>query len=170
MALTRARPVYGSPQGREALQGVLTAALSQAREPARLTADAVKMRAEMARHKPPGGPFDIKRGPGGLIDLEFAVHTLQLRHRIGLDPHLEVALAELAAAGLVGEDIDPALRLLTRMLVMFRLVSPTSAEPPQATRPLVAAACGLPDWDALLAAHDEARAKIAALWHRVGSN
>ena len=40
---------------------------------------------------------------------------------------------------------------------MFRLVSPSSAEPPDATRPLVARACGLPDWDALLAAHDEAR-------------
>ena len=26
----------------------------------------------MARHKPPAGPLDIKLGPGGLVDLEFA--------------------------------------------------------------------------------------------------
>jgi glutamate-ammonia-ligase adenylyltransferase len=167
MALTRARPVYGSAAGRAALQQVVTQTLSQERDPAKLVRDAVTMRAEMAAHKKPSGPFDIKRGPGGLVDLEFAVHTLQLRHRIGLHPHLEVALADLAAAGRVGEDIDPALRLLARMLFMFRLVSPDSAEPPAATRPLVAAACGLPDWEALLAAHDQARAKIAALWKRV---
>ena len=47
--------------------------------PAKLVADAVAMRAEMDRHKPPSGPFDIKLGAGGLVDLEFAVHTLQLR-------------------------------------------------------------------------------------------
>jgi glutamate-ammonia-ligase adenylyltransferase len=33
---------------------------------------------DMARHKPPAGPLDIKLGAGGLVDLEFAVHTLQL--------------------------------------------------------------------------------------------
>ena len=49
----------------------------------------------------PSGPFDIKRGEGGLIDLEFAVHLLQLRHGIGLHPHLEDALAAFSAAGLV---------------------------------------------------------------------
>ena len=31
---------------------------------------------EIARHKPPKGPFDIKLVAGGLVDLEFAVHTL----------------------------------------------------------------------------------------------
>jgi glutamate-ammonia-ligase adenylyltransferase len=92
---------------------------------------------------------------------------LQLRHGIGLDPHLEVALAALHEAGLVEAEIDPALRLLTSILVMFRLVSPNSAEPPEATRLVVARACGLPDWEALLAAHDAARQRVSALWARV---
>jgi glutamate-ammonia-ligase adenylyltransferase len=127
------------------------------------------MRAEIGAHKPPRGPFDIKHGPGGLIDLEFAVQTLQLRHRSGLHPRLEIALAELAEADLVSHDVDPALRLLTRMLVMFRLVSPSTLEPPEATRPLVARACGLADWDELLAAHDRARQSISALWQAVGA-
>ena len=35
------------------------------------------------------GPLDIKLGPGGLVDLEFAVHVLQLTRRAGLDPRLE---------------------------------------------------------------------------------
>jgi glutamate-ammonia-ligase adenylyltransferase len=169
MALTRARPVFGSGEGRAALQSVIDKTLARPRDPDRLAADAVAMRAEMAAHKAPRGRFDIKLGPGGLVDLEFAVHTLQLKHNIGLHPHLEDALEELAAAGLVSDGIDPALRLLTRMLVMFRLVSPTSDEPPDETKPLVAAACGLPDWNALLAAQDEARQRVAELWRRVAS-
>jgi glutamate-ammonia-ligase adenylyltransferase len=55
------------------------------------------------------------------------------------------------------------------MLVMFRLVSPSADEPPAPTRPLVARACGLPDWKALLAAHDEARQRVSALWARVAA-
>lgn len=167
MALTRARPVYGSAAARAELKTVVDATLTQKRDCARLIADAVAMRRDMAAHKPPRGPFDIKLGEGGLVDLEFAVHTLQLCHHIGLDPHLEIALAALHEAGLVSAEIDPALRLLTRILVMFRLVSPGSSEPPEATRPLVAQACGYPDWNALLAAHDAARQRIKALWRDV---
>ncbi len=169
MALTRARPVFGSAEGRAGLQAVIDSTLSKRRDPARLVADAVTMRSEMASHKAPRGRFDIKLGAGGLVDLEFAVHTLQLKHNIGLHPHLEDALEELVAAGLVSDEIDPALRLLTRMLVMFRLVSPDSDEPPDETKPLVAAACGLGDWNALLAAHDAARQRVAQLWRRVAS-
>jgi glutamate-ammonia-ligase adenylyltransferase len=167
MALLRARPVYGSPEARTALWEVIQETLRTARDGDALVADIVRMRGDIARHKAPSGPFDVKLGPGGLVDLEFAVHTLQLRHGIGLDPHLEVALAALRDAGLVEAEIDPALRLLTSILVMFRLVSPSSAEPPEATRPLVARACGLPDWDALLAAHGAARQRVLALWARV---
>ncbi|HEX9933193.1 MAG TPA: glutamine-synthetase adenylyltransferase, partial [Allosphingosinicella sp.] len=167
MALTRARPVYGSATARAALRETILGALRKSRDPQALVADAVKMRADIALHKPASGPLDVKLVSGGLVDLEFAVHTLQLRHGIGLDPHLEVALAELAGAGLVSEEIDPALRLLTRMLVMFRLVAPGSEPPPPATRPLVAEACGRADWDALLAAADEARQRVSALWREV---
>jgi len=169
MALTRARPLFGSPESQAALRRVVEETLSRPRDPAALVADAVRMRSDMNAHRPPAGPFDLKLGPGGLVDLEFAVHVLQLRHRIGLHPHLEVALAALEAAGLVSAEIDPALRLLTRMLVVFRLVSPASTEPPAATLPLVAAACGHGDWNALLAAHDLARQRVSALWRQVAS-
>ncbi|HEV2817762.1 MAG TPA: bifunctional [glutamine synthetase] adenylyltransferase/[glutamine synthetase]-adenylyl-L-tyrosine phosphorylase [Allosphingosinicella sp.] len=167
MALTRARPVYGSAQGRAALAGIVRDVLRQARDPARLAADAARMRADMRAHNPPGGPFDIKRGEGGLIDLEFAVHVLQLRHGIGLHPHLEDALADLEAAGLVDARIDPALRLLTRILVILRLVSPSSAAPPEPSRPLVARACGFEDWHRMIVAHDAARETVRAFWAEV---
>jgi glutamate-ammonia-ligase adenylyltransferase len=164
MALLRAGRSAGGRAGGAPPQAVVGETLRRPRDPVRLIAEVTRMRAEIAAHKPPSSRFDIKLGPGGLVDLEFAVHTLQLRHGIGLDPHLEMALAELQAAGLVPADIDPALRLLTGMLVMFRLVSPNSAEPPEATRSLVAHACGCADWNALLAAHDAARQRVSDFW------
>jgi glutamate-ammonia-ligase adenylyltransferase len=121
----------------------------------------------MARHKAPSGPLDIKLGPGGLVDLEFAVHTLQLVHGAGLDPRLEFAIAGLASAGLIDPGFDPDLRLLSRMLVVMRLVAPGSNEPPERSRPLVASLCGHENWDALLAAHAAARHRIAELWSEV---
>ena len=45
--------------------------------------------------------LDVKLGPGGLVDLEFAVHVLQLTRHVGLDPRLEVALEALADDDLV---------------------------------------------------------------------
>ena len=169
MALTRGRPVYGSPESKVALEQVIRETLASPRDAAKITGDAAAMRAEMAAHKPVKGPFDIKLGSGGLVDLEFAVHTLQLRHGVGLHPRLEDALADLVAAGLVTKDIDPALRLLTRILVTLRLVSPSSAEPPAASRVLVAKACGFDDWESLLAAHDAARQRVGGLWREVAS-
>jgi glutamate-ammonia-ligase adenylyltransferase len=127
------------------------------------------MRSEMAAHKPPSGPFDIKLGAGGLVDLEFAVQVLQLKHGTALNPRLDQAVAELAAAGLAPTGIEDAHRLLTRMLVTFRLVSPDSAEPPPASHMLVARACGHESWDDLLAAHDEARHSILTFWRDVAA-
>ena len=110
---------------RESLRELICAILQQTRDPAKIRADAAKMRADMARHKPPAGPLDVKLGPGGLVDLEFAVHTLQLMHGEGLDPRLEVAIAELAEAGPDRRGAStPDLRLLSRILVVMRLVAP----------------------------------------------
>ena len=68
-----------------------------ARIAAKVAADAAKMRAEMERHKPPRSALDVKLGPGGLVDLEFAVHVLQLTTACRARPRLEVALEQLAA-------------------------------------------------------------------------
>jgi glutamate-ammonia-ligase adenylyltransferase len=136
----------------------------------KVLADAAAMRTEMARHKAPSGPLDVKLGPGGLVDLEFTVHVLQLTSGIGLDPRLEVALAELASAGLVDAEADPDLRLLSRFLVVLRLVAPgMPAELPATSRALVASLCGQADWDALMAALGTARGRISERWERTRS-
>ncbi len=167
MALCRARPLTGSEPARAKVRELVRAILRSERDTAKIRADAAEMREEIARHKPPSGPLDIKLGPGGLVDLEFAVHTLQLTSRIGLDPRLEVALAELVEQGLIDEGTDPDLRLLSRMLVVLRLVGSKGMEPAEQSQGLVAMLCGYEDWPSLLAAVDEARQRIAARWAAV---
>jgi len=167
MALCRARPLTGTDAARAKVRALICSILETPNDPARIRADAVSMREEMARHKPPAGPLDIKLGPGGLVDLEFTVHTLQLTTHVGLDPRLEVALAALVEDGLIDDGTDPDLRLLSRMLVVLRLVGGKAMEPAEQSRALVASLCGFDDWPSLLAAVDQARQRIAARWDKV---
>jgi glutamate-ammonia-ligase adenylyltransferase len=164
MALCRARPIFGSPGKRSRIREAILSILTARENPEKIRTDASNMRADMARHKRPSGPLDIKLGPGGLVDLEFAVHTLQLTSGRGLDTRLEYAIAGLAEHGLMDASYDADLRLLSRMLVVMRLVAPDGKEPPEKSRALVAALCGHDRWNSLLAAHDEARQRIATLW------
>ena len=167
MALCRARPLTGSSAAQAKVCDLVKSILATPRDAAKTRADATAMRAEIARHKPPAGALDIKLGSGGLVDLEFAVHTLQLVHRVGLDPGLEVALAALVAAGHIDAGADPDLRLLSRVLVVLRLVAAEGMEPAAASQALVATLCLQPDWATLLAAVDAARQRIAARWAAV---
>ncbi len=167
MALCRARPVFGSAAARTQAADLVAEILRRPREAAKVAADAAKMRADIARHKVSAGAHDVKLGPGGLVDLEFAVHVLQLTRHVGLDPGLDGAVQQLAEAGLLDTSIVQAQRLLTRMLVMMRLVSPEGNEPIPETWELVAAVCGAPDAKQLLAEHDSARQSIAALWQGI---
>ena len=168
MALCRARPLTGSDAARGRVEALLKAVLAGPRDAAKVRADAAAMRADIARHKPPAGPLDVKLGPGGLVDLEFAVHTLQLTTGIGLDPRLEVAIAALVEAGRIDDRADPDLRLLSRLLVVMRLVAPVEQmEPPPTTQARIADLCGHADWDGLLEAVAAARQRVEERWNRV---
>jgi glutamate-ammonia-ligase adenylyltransferase len=167
MALARARPVFGSNQARERAAALIAEILNRPADAQAVVTDAVKMRDEIARHKPPSGPLDVKLGPGGLIDLEFSVHVLQLANKAGLHPRLETAVSELVADGLIDAKIVLAQRLLTQMLVTIRLVAPETTTPSDESCELMAKACGSDSWNALLARHDEARQSVSALWKRV---
>jgi len=164
LALTRARPVFGSGAARAALGAILTETLERPRDFEELARQAVKMRGDIARHKPPAGDLDVKLVPGGLVDLEFLIHITQFRHNMAFDPDLRAALEQLVAAGHLPAELVGAHDLITRFLIVSRLVSPRSTEPPQATRPLVARACGVESWDALLESYAQARQRVADAW------
>ena len=169
MALTRARPIFGSSGARAALEKVIAETLHREQDPEKLRGDAVKMREDIARHKPPAGPLDVKLVGGGLVDAEFVVHVLQLQHHIGFTPRLRAAATALAEAGLLDPAVTGAHELLTRMLVTLRLVSPGAGEPPESSRGLMARACGYESWEALVKAYDTARTLIASEWKRVSA-
>ena len=164
MALARARPVYGSKLARQAVAKTIREVLGASRDPEKLRADVLEMRATMAAHKPAQGPLDVKLARGGLVDLEFVVHYLQLRDHLGLDPDLGWAVKALAEAGLVPSALVPAQEALTRFLVAARLLAPDSQVPPPAAREALARASSCGDWDELMAGLADARAAVAAAW------
>jgi [glutamine synthetase] adenylyltransferase / [glutamine synthetase]-adenylyl-L-tyrosine phosphorylase len=167
MALTRARVIYGSAEARALTEAVIESVLKKARDRNSLACDVVTMRTEMAAHKPPVGPLDVKLASGGLVDLEFAVHFHQLASSIGLNPHLPTAIAALAEAGLVDPALGAAHDLLTRLIVTLRLVSPGMDAPSAATQSVVTRACGASDWDDLLARVAAARQCVTSHWQAV---
>lgn len=164
MALTRARPLFATLADKAELERIIGAVLCRPRDRDTLRADLLKMRGEMASHKPPKGPLDVKLARGGLVDLEFLAHFLQLRDHVGLVPRLGEALDALAGAGLVAPALRDAHDLLTRLLVVVRLMAPDGAYPPEASRGIVARACGFGDWGDLLEAVTVARQAVAAAW------
>jgi glutamate-ammonia-ligase adenylyltransferase len=169
MALTRARPLFGSAAACGALQGVIDEVLARPRDRGPLLDDIVRMRGEMATHKPPSGPLDVKLIDGGLVDCEFAIHATQLAHATGVDPRLNVALRRLIAAGLAPAAAADAMDLMGRMLVTLRLMAPDGDPADGETRARSAHVCGRAEggWDGLMAAYADARAVIGAWWAAV---
>ena len=172
MALARARVVYGSAAAREAVAAVIGpvlagTALTHPRDAATLRRDVLEMRERMAAHKLPKGPLDAKLLRGGLVDVEFLIHYLQLREGIAFNPDLGTALEELVAAGLLPETMREAFAFLSRLLVAARLLAPDGAVPPQAACEALARACACDGWEAVMARLAGARADVRAAWAAV---
>lgn len=165
MALCRARVLYGSPTARAQLDELVHDVLATPRDRATLKTDVLEMRARMAQHKPPKGPLDVKLARGGLVDLEFLVHTAQLAHGAGLAPQLDSAINALAQDGFLPVSLGDANAVLTRFLVAARLLAPDSQVPNDAARLALVQSCGYEDWDALMAGLMAARHSVAQAWH-----
>jgi len=168
MALCRARVLFGSAPCRKDLVKIISSALLKPREAGKLQHDVLDMRATMAGHKPSRGLLDVKLARGGLVDLEFVTHYLQLGHGAqlsgGLTPFLNDALTVLAAAGLVPDALRDAHDTLSRVLVAMRLLAPDIQSPPPAARAALARSCGYADWAELQAGIAAARASVASAW------
>lgn len=164
MALTRARVLFGSKAARTAVDEIITEVLTTSREPAKLHADVTDMRKEMAAHKPPKGELDVKLLPGGLVDLEFIVHALQLEQHVALHPQLGKAVDGLIAASHLPPDFAAAYALLGRLLVMVRLVAPDCDTPSEAAQVLIAKSLGHDHWDGLMASIRDYRGVVTAQW------
>ena len=80
MALTRARCLAGPSELADKVKAQIAEILTRPRDLRQLCADVTDMRAKIIDHQKPAGPFDIRRGAGGLVDIEFVCQTLQLAH------------------------------------------------------------------------------------------
>ena len=160
LALTRARVGWASSPGvfTEATRAILDA-LRRPRDAAHAARDVREMRALMLRERPPGGPWDLKLTPGGLVDIEFAVQALQIAHAAHGGPlrtSTDAALEEMATAGLadagVLETLRRAFRLQSSLNQLLKLALPEGADPahePEGFRTLLAKAGGCTDFRAL---------------------
>src|SRR3546814_13021742 len=98
------------------------------------------MRDKMAAHKPPKGALDVKNGPGGLVDLEFAMQVTQLASGRCHDPHIPSALACLTSSGLAPAGVAAAHHLLAGILVLLSSTQSEAApSTPAARQPGVSA-------------------------------
>ncbi|QDY76467.1 bifunctional [glutamine synthetase] adenylyltransferase/[glutamine synthetase]-adenylyl-L-tyrosine phosphorylase [Streptomyces qinzhouensis] len=132
-ALLKARAVAGDPLLGEEYIEALSPMVWQAAERDNFVADVQKMRRRVIDNIPAAEvDRELKLGPGGLRDVEFAVQLLQLVHGRS-DPTLRsgstlAALQALAAGGYVGRidaaQLDDAYRFLRAMehrIQLFRL-------------------------------------------------
>lgn len=167
MALTRARLLFGSDTACGEVQGIITDVLNSGRDVEKTRTEIADMRKDMAAHKPPKGELDVKLLPGGLVDMEFIIHMLQLTRHEGLVPQLGPAIDMLVRAGHVPADFAQAYALLGRLLVMVRLVAPDCDVPPVAAQSLIAQGLGYADWNALTAAIRDYRGVVTTEWERL---
>jgi glutamate-ammonia-ligase adenylyltransferase len=162
LALTRARVVWASSAAfAQEAEAAIAAALRLPRDPARTMADAADMRALMATARPPHGPWDLKLSRGGLVDIEFAVQSLQIIHAAAGGPlraNTGQALQALRHAGLADADtlatLTRAWRLQQDLTQVLKLALDDPADPtaePERFKSLLARAGGEPDFDTLAA-------------------
>ncbi|WP_329458183.1 bifunctional [glutamine synthetase] adenylyltransferase/[glutamine synthetase]-adenylyl-L-tyrosine phosphorylase [Streptomyces sp. NBC_01497] len=120
-ALLKARPVAGDAALGAAYQEAVTPLVWQASEREHFVPHVQEMRRRVVQNIPAGqAEREIKLGPGGLRDVEFAVQLLQLVHGRSdaslRSPNTLEALKALAAGGYVGRidaaQLDEAYRFL----------------------------------------------------------
>ncbi|MDZ7588975.1 MAG: bifunctional [glutamate--ammonia ligase]-adenylyl-L-tyrosine phosphorylase/[glutamate--ammonia-ligase] adenylyltransferase [Parasphingorhabdus sp.] len=166
MALARARVIFGGSTARADLGARIERVLRIPRKAEELRTAVREMRLDIVANKPPHGPLDTKLMEGGLVDLEFIIHFLQLRTGSALHPELGAAIADLVRQNELPSEFGSAHDFMTRLLVALRLMAPDCEYPPLASRPQIAAAAGVQDWDILLAGYEQARQTVIAAWNR----
>ncbi len=130
-ALCKARPVFGSADACGRMADEVRRAIN---ERPWQPAHAAEIRQMRRRLEETAGRRNIKRGPGGTVDIEFAVQMLQLKHATAdaevLTPNTLAALAVLRDHGHLAPDdfafFDRAYRTLRNIEAHLRLMNTTA--------------------------------------------
>ncbi|MCJ8139232.1 glutamine-synthetase adenylyltransferase [Falsirhodobacter halotolerans] len=134
LALTRARPIAGDPALTRRVEALRREVLTVRGKDPRVPGDVADMRRRLAAAKPPKGPWDVRNGPGRLMDLELLAEFCALDGasaeralRAQLDVGLETGrISADAHADLVAADtVLWHLRAAERLLGASALTDPT---------------------------------------------
>jgi glutamate-ammonia-ligase adenylyltransferase len=178
MALTRARPVAGDAGLCRRISETIAAVLRSPRDPEKLVIDVAAMRRRVAEENPRPLPWDLRNRRGGLIDLEFIVQFLMLRHAASspgiICRRTAEAIAALGEAGLLPtrakRELGEAATLLRNVQAVLTLLADGSppiavlAEPDAAA---LAAGVGAVDFGRLDADISAAAARVSSWYDRL---
>src|SRR5271166_2768990 len=178
MALTRARVVAGEPSLAADVAKTVREILLRKRDPETIAREVRKMRALIAQEKGDSDPFDLKLVKGGLMDIEFVAQYLSLAfahaHPGILDVSTRKVIDKAGRAGLLSgaqvETLIGAHRLYTDATQFMRLAIAGEFDPAKAAAGVkrrIAAAAGFPDFQAFVAAIDEARKSVRAAFDAI---
>ncbi len=123
MALAKARAISGKAKFITQVNQIIEKTLTRSREPTQLLADVAEMRERIEKEHGTDSILEIKYFRGGIVDIEFIVQYLQLRHAADhpsiLCTNTAGALENLAAHKLL-DDSDA--ELLQRALSIFQSI------------------------------------------------
>ena len=171
MALTRVRVIAGHPVLGKEVSETVRRTLLRKRDPAKLAREVRAMRALIAAEKGDKDPWHLKLVAGGLIDIEFIAQYLSLAHADARPDILNVStrrvVEKAGAAGLISpgdaQTLVEAHRLYSDATQLMRLAVSGPFDPAKAASAVkrrIATATGHPDFEAFVAALDEARSKV----------
>ena len=163
MALSRARIVCGTPSLTTDIKAVISETLTQERKPASLLTDVAEMRERIDKEHHSDFIWEVKYIRGGLVDIEFSVQYLQLKHAHQhpdiLSANTNLAIQNLRAKELLdghqADTLADALNLWQTVQGMLRLTIEGYFQPgrehevPRALAQALAEAGGDSDIDAL---------------------
>ena len=189
MALTRARVISGPVRLRTAAEAAIREALTRPQETAttrppkleerrRILADARAMRERLAGQFPVRGIWDVKRVPGGLVDIEFLAQALQLSFASSnpgvLDQNTIAALERLCFVGAIppadATALVAAAKLEHALTQVLRIAVEGDFTPEAATKALkslLMRAADAPDFAALEAQLAETEERARAIFDRL---
>ena len=178
MALTRARAIAGDASLAADIAHAIRETLTRKRDPAAIAREVQKMRALIAHEKGDRDLWDLKLVRGGLMDIEFVAQYLTLafahtRPEI-LDVSTRRAIDKAGRAGLAEprqvETLIEAHRLYTDATQFMRLAIAGPFDPATAASGVkrrIAASAGFPDFEAFVAALDEARKRVREAYEAI---
>ncbi len=159
-ALTRARVVAGPTELSDRVTEAIAEVLRRPHDPAKVLADASDMRRRLAEayEAAAANPWEVKLGPGRMMDIELLAQSGALIHNLAGQRRPRQMLARLTSLGWLGSEdgatLQTALDRLSSLQQIGRLAADRTIDPAEGGQglvQLVLETTGAPDLDTLRA-------------------